>query len=384
MPFVGRTAERDAIRAALRDSQGILVAGETGSGRTRLLTEALAAFHDRQWTVRRVTGIGTEVPFAAFAHLLPHTLARPPAPGAAAGPGNPLGRAAGAVVGDAPLVLAVDDAHLLDPWSAALVAYLVRHHGARAAVTAPAGGVIPWPIASLWKDGLLSRLVLEPLSLADSTRLVAALLDGPVEGLTARRLWHATRGNVGYLVEIVSSGGFEMVGGRWRQEQLVIGEPLREAVRTRMGELDPVEREVLELVAVGGPLDLARLVALTSPEAVERVEARGLITVRADVDGPRVRLAHTLYAHVVRGWLGLLGQRNRIGRIARDGTPHGTGGDGLSVREREVAQLASWHLTNKEIAGWLALSPRTVANHLCHVYAKLGVNDRAELGPLLV
>jgi DNA-binding CsgD family transcriptional regulator len=55
----------------------------------------------------------------------------------------------------------------------------------------------------------------------------------------------------------------------------------------------------------------------------------------------------------------------------------------LSVREREVARLASWDLINREIAELLTVSQRTVGNHLCRIYAKLGVNDRRGLARLL-
>jgi len=51
----------------------------------------------------------------------------------------------------------------------------------------------------------------------------------------------------------------------------------------------------------------------------------------------------------------------------------------LTPREREVAILASQLLTNREIAGRLGSSPRTVEGHLHRAYSKLGVSDRHEL-----
>jgi DNA-binding NarL/FixJ family response regulator len=50
----------------------------------------------------------------------------------------------------------------------------------------------------------------------------------------------------------------------------------------------------------------------------------------------------------------------------------------LTGRERQVLQLLSSGITNKEIATALRLSEGTVRNHLSAIFAKLGVNDRTK------
>jgi DNA-binding CsgD family transcriptional regulator/tetratricopeptide (TPR) repeat protein len=57
--------------------------------------------------------------------------------------------------------------------------------------------------------------------------------------------------------------------------------------------------------------------------------------------------------------------------------------DGLTRREREIAQLAASGMSSPEIAKELVVSVRTVDNHLQHAYAKLGISKRSELGPRL-
>jgi DNA-binding NarL/FixJ family response regulator len=52
--------------------------------------------------------------------------------------------------------------------------------------------------------------------------------------------------------------------------------------------------------------------------------------------------------------------------------------DRLTRREREVMRLVADAWTNPEIAATLDVSRKTVKNHLTNVYAKLGVNQRAE------
>jgi DNA-binding NarL/FixJ family response regulator len=55
-----------------------------------------------------------------------------------------------------------------------------------------------------------------------------------------------------------------------------------------------------------------------------------------------------------------------------------------SIREREVMQLASTGLSNKEIARKLGLSDGTVKIHLHNIYQKLGVPNRTALAALII
>ena len=55
----------------------------------------------------------------------------------------------------------------------------------------------------------------------------------------------------------------------------------------------------------------------------------------------------------------------------------------LSRREREVAQLLAHGLSNREIAGRLYLSERTVDNHVHHILDKLGFDSRVQVATWL-
>jgi DNA-binding CsgD family transcriptional regulator len=50
---------------------------------------------------------------------------------------------------------------------------------------------------------------------------------------------------------------------------------------------------------------------------------------------------------------------------------------GLTVREVEVLRLAARGLPNKEIGARLSISPKTVGNHIEHIYTKIGASTRA-------
>jgi DNA-binding CsgD family transcriptional regulator/tetratricopeptide (TPR) repeat protein len=56
---------------------------------------------------------------------------------------------------------------------------------------------------------------------------------------------------------------------------------------------------------------------------------------------------------------------------------------GLTPQQREIIRLAGVGLTNREIAGRLFLSPRTVSSHLYRSYPKLGIAGRHQLRTII-
>lgn len=67
----------------------------------------------------------------------------------------------------------------------------------------------------------------------------------------------------------------------------------------------------------------------------------------------------------------------RVRRHLRRGQ-NGNGVSPLTVREREVLNLLARGLGPVEIGAALAISPKTVATHVEHIYAKLDVHTRAQ------
>ena len=51
---------------------------------------------------------------------------------------------------------------------------------------------------------------------------------------------------------------------------------------------------------------------------------------------------------------------------------------GISAREAEILALVARGLSNREVASRLFLAPKTVSNHVEHIYTKLGVRTRTE------
>jgi DNA-binding NarL/FixJ family response regulator len=70
--------------------------------------------------------------------------------------------------------------------------------------------------------------------------------------------------------------------------------------------------------------------------------------------------------------------RRAITRSAELNSANGSGGAGLTPREREVLGLLADGLSQTEIAQKLVISPKTVATHIQRILAKLDVHSRAE------
>jgi DNA-binding NarL/FixJ family response regulator len=93
-------------------------------------------------------------------------------------------------------------------------------------------------------------------------------------------------------------------------------------------------------------------------------------------------------AHLELESCGADGHRDRAARLLREhgvkvrrpGVPRG---GALSEREEQVARLVADGLTNRQIAGELHLSTKTVEMHLTRAYAKLGIRRRAALARMI-
>jgi DNA-binding NarL/FixJ family response regulator/tetratricopeptide (TPR) repeat protein len=239
-----------------------------------------------------------------------------------------------------PLVLGVDDAHLLDPASAMLVHQLVADGSAVGLLTVRSGEQAPDAVTMLWKDHRCAFLELQPLSREETRSLLESVLGGLLEGRTEHALWRASRGVPLVLRELVLEGldrGVlveELKLWCWHGE-LAIGRRLRELVAARIGDLEDITREALELVALGEPLSFSWL---PDPAAVDALVRRGVL--EAERNGKRVelRFAHPLHGEVVRSEIPPTRATLLERRLAD--TLEATG----ARRSGDLLRLASWRL----------------------------------------
>ena len=311
-PLTGRDEELRIVAAAIRPgAAGVVVAGRAGVGKTRLVRDALAGTTARGATVVWAHGSAAvrTLPLGAFAGMLDVP------PGDAA---DTIGRALGQLTRQQPLVLAVDDAHLLDEHSAIVLHRVVVRRLAPVVVTIRTGAPAPDIVTSLWKDDNLPRLDLAPLDVADTTELVAQVLGGPVDSASAHRLWTLTEGSPLFLRHLlggeVSAGRFSPASGIWQwTSEPAISPELTSLLEQEIGRLTTGVQDVVDLVALAEPVAVTTLRALTSPVDLEEAEHQGLVR----TDGSVARLAHPLYGEVRRAAMGSLRARRLRGLVAR-------------------------------------------------------------------
>jgi|GEM_PF-1026332 len=369
--FVGRAEELGRLEAVGRaavagDAAAVLVVGEPGAGKSRLLAEAAKRIPlGRQFWV---AGYEPErqVPFAAAADLLR----------ALAGLGG-AGRRLGELVFDAPrgevsalepvrileaahvalraagpAVVLADDLQWVDGLSVALCHYLVRAaeiSGAPLALIAAGrpsanDASLSASLAQVLPAQRLARLELGPLASGEALELVRSLAPG-LGDAQAREVASLAGGSPFWLEALVRTGGAAADAGR--------------LVTARLRGASADAGAVVALLAVvGRPLGVADLARLNgwqtgrAEHAVQEVVARGLAVESAAV----VRMAHDLVrAAVVRD----VPEEHRVGIHGRIGRRlAGIAGEDVRRLREALAHMHAAGLPSLDLAGRVVRSPQ--------------------------
>ncbi|MEV1285570.1 LuxR C-terminal-related transcriptional regulator [Micromonospora sp. NPDC049679] len=347
--FVGRTDELNRLVTAATSGtgRGLIVSGTAGIGKSRLLRETVSALPTDRFAVFTASStIATAgLPLGGLAEILP---AEQPA---GLSPTALLQWAVESLHEQAagrPIVLAVDDAHLLDPSSAALVYLVARAAHGTVLGTFRSGMRLPVPIRGLWTDDLVDHIELAPLGVAETTALLTEMLGGPIETTSAERLWRLSAGHALLLRELVTAAhaGQEMTRayGVWRWTGgLEFASSLIDLVDTRVEQLSTEVRTVVELVALGEPIGLDLVIRATDHAPVEAAEERGLIRVLDDDRRHNVTMAHPLYAEVIRRRCPVTRSRRLYARLAALVEEAG------AHRREDLLRLAVWRLESDTV-----------------------------------
>ena len=160
-PLTGRTGQMRTIASSIAtpDSAGVVVSGGAGVGKSRVAREALAAAQSLGIEGRWVGGASSAraIPLGAFS-----TWIKP-------GVTDTVQLLRGVIESltttsaGGQVVLAVDDAHLLDDLATFVVHQLVQRRAAKVILTVRDDEPVPDAVREIWKVGHFDRIGLQPL-----------------------------------------------------------------------------------------------------------------------------------------------------------------------------------------------------------------------------
>jgi predicted ATPase len=307
--FVGREAELARIEAAWQRvvagggaAQVVLLAGEAGIGKSRIVARFAAEAGAAGATV--LYGACEEqslVPFAPFSEAV----------GGKAPEREEIEASLTSAAEAGPLLLALDDLHLADRNTLALLARVARGAAGERLLVLGAyrdadavGTPLLGAIADLRRDCDVERVAVEGLSVAQ----VDALLGGAAD---ARRIHDRTDGNPFFVRELARyvTERRDVAGG--------VPESVSDVVLARVTRLSAAAAETLRRASVlGESFDLAVLEHFDDSvgvlDALDEAAAAGLLE---DGAGGRYRFAHALTRDAVYGSIGT-GRRSDLHRRA--------------------------------------------------------------------
>lgn len=347
LPFVGRDAEVAAMETAWRAGHTILIEGEGGVGKTRLALDFVSAHGP--CALARCRSSDPGVPYASWTRVLRalagSTLTRTSLAGVPDWACDELARlvpeladssaapppmrsdeersrffeacAAGwrALSADSFDAVVLDDWHLADAASDAVMAYVVQRGAAPGVATArvlallrPTGGALP----ALRDAGHTLHLLLQPLPAAVVFDLVRRLSRASDPSRFAARLQSATAGNPFFLAQtlrhLADTGALRAgADGVWHTpfdedtrdyRELPVPATVREAVLARVARLGAADGHVLEAAALASepfsPALLAPACAMSEIEAVLAIERAVLAGLLREHDSGGYAFAHDL------------------------------------------------------------------------------------------
>ncbi|MFP3881613.1 MAG: LuxR C-terminal-related transcriptional regulator [Actinomycetota bacterium] len=296
-PFIGREAESRAFRTALRSGKaGAVLIGGAGVGKSRLASELTIDLGGPPSVLIGASASSSRIPMGAFVtHLesLGHSYESEAT----------LLAAASRELSALDAILIVDDAHHLDPLSATLLHQALPDRATPTVVTARTGEETPPAVTALWKEGLLSRIDVGPLTEESTRHLVESVLEGGIDPLLLDALWDLSRGNVLYLRHLLegatADGVIRRAAGVWTLTAEL--SPPERLVDLLWQEIERTETAlVLKAVAVMEPLEFDLLTSLGGTDAVATAEEATMIQVHREDQRVFVSAAHPLFPEIAK------------------------------------------------------------------------------------
>jgi serine/threonine protein kinase/tetratricopeptide (TPR) repeat protein len=378
--LIGREKELEQARSLWKttlsgEAQLLLISGEPGIGKTRLLREMTThAEVSGAWALVGESRFGSSAPYDAFTHILHQGLERSITAGIeisefvladlltltpefrtvfgditnnpALDPESEQRRLMENVSSfiqslseEIPLLLAIDDAHWADSGTLAMLQHLVRRcqrHHVMILITyreVELDEALPFheTMLALTRDGSPSRLKLSRLNRTQTGHLLGTIFSEEITPEFSDAIYQETEGNPFFIEEVckalVEGGNVYFEGGRWHRpdmDELEIPQSIRVAIQSRVGRLPEEHQEVLRLAALlGREFDFTVLleasgsdeeVLITALEEAEKAQLIHEVIQKKDVT---FRFSHALFPTTLSEGIRTLRRRKLHMRIAQ-------------------------------------------------------------------
>lgn len=339
--FMLRQAEVARLAQLLADPAHptVLVAGEAGVGKSRLTEHVLQRHLLGGAPGRRCLASSSlaDVPFGALVGLVPaHHMA------AVAAGTQQLSVFSmvrehildSGATNQRPFVICVDDLHHLDDASCGLLVQLTGNAPVQLLATYRSGEPLPDGALPLWTASSAVRLDIAPFDRDDTDEIVQRIM-GATTPEVSEALWQQSRGNALYLRELivgsVAARRIVMHAGTWVLAQPLVGSAhLGEYLLQRVRHLDDAARRLVDMLALCQPLPLAMFDGdeLTS---LDQLIHAGVVNAAGDPALADVRLAHPIYAEVIRAHISAVSERALLAEAVARIQAHRRSGDDLRV-----------------------------------------------------
>ncbi|MFJ7748592.1 LuxR C-terminal-related transcriptional regulator [Arthrobacter sp. NPDC097144] len=363
--FVGRRAVTQTIldRLTSGGGAGCILVGEAGSGKTALIHHVLRQCGPDTYVVHvRGSAFSGRTPFGALTFLLSDL-----DPDVSSHPVLILRgltrliqeRAQGRSV-----LLAVDNAEELDEFSAMALSQMVLSRTAGLLACFRDFSRAPAEFAGLWREGILSRVDLEPLSLAETAELLSAQLGGPVSGSAVANLHRHTGGNPHLLAlgcaDYRESGRLRSSGKVWvLQPRIpVAAGRVTDTVLARLDQLTERQLVLVRTIALAGSLPLATAVHDVEPGEVDTLQEQRILSVEQH-GVPHVMIRDQVLAGAVCLSLSESTRKSLLNRLREAVPAGGRAGEPSAAQDDagtdpvmsvvDPSRLAKWQLDSGEV-----------------------------------
>lgn len=345
-PFAGRDREVAGIDAVLAEdsSRGVVLVGPSGVGKTMIAQQVLSRHLDHIYL--RGSAAHATTPYGALSVLLAELdedTARSPLLVLSA-----LQRMFDGSAGKRRTLMHIDGVEDIDELSATVIAHLARVGAVRLLVTCEDLLRAPGEFFDLWKDRVLERFDIQPLTLDAATTLLSAALGSPISRSAAHELWSASGGNAKYLQLAtkadVSSGHLFLRDGVWVSRDAPhpgSGRSVTDWTTSRLAALPSGDRAVVEVLAVAGRVPVTVLLEAVAAGSLDKLQREGMVSLEV-VGVPLVRLTYEVCADIVRSQLLSPGGRTALETVSA------LQGDAAMPVQSRIA-LAGWMLTQRAV-----------------------------------